>query len=163
MAVTWKKLAFEDDVITKALLTAAGDIIYASGVGTPAVLAKGADTNVLTLAAGVPSWAAAGTPGAHAASHQDAGGDEISVAGLSGLLADDQHVLDTEVTAVIVATPLNDLAAADGAIAGGGQQLQNIVIHQVADAAALAALTPVVGKLAMQVSNLAAYICTVAA
>ncbi len=37
---------------------------------------------------------------AHAASHQDAGADEISVAGLSGLLADDQHVLDAEVLAV---------------------------------------------------------------
>ena len=31
-----------------------------------------------------------GGAGAHAASHQDAGADEINVAGLSGLLADDQ-------------------------------------------------------------------------
>lgn len=59
MAVTWKKLAKEDDVITKALLTAAGDIIYASGASTPAKLAKGANGEVLTLAAGLPSWAAA--------------------------------------------------------------------------------------------------------
>jgi len=35
----------------------------------------------------------------HAASHQDGASDEISVAGLSGLLADDQHVLDAEVLA----------------------------------------------------------------
>ena len=34
---------------------------------------------------------------AHKTRHQDAGADEISVTGLSGLLADDQHVLDTEV------------------------------------------------------------------
>ncbi len=33
----------------------------------------------------------------HKTRHQDTGADEISVAGLSGLLADDQHVLDTEV------------------------------------------------------------------
>jgi hypothetical protein len=33
------------------------------------------------------------TPTAHATSHQNAGGDEISVAGLSGLLADDQTPL----------------------------------------------------------------------
>ena len=33
------------------------------------------------------------TPTAHASSHQDAGGDEISVAGLSGQLADDQPAL----------------------------------------------------------------------
>jgi len=39
----------------------------------------------------------------HAASHENAGGDEISVAALSGLLADDQHVLDAEVLAVAAA------------------------------------------------------------
>ena len=36
----------------------------------------------------------------HSARHENAGDDEISVAGLSGLLADDQHVLDTEVLVV---------------------------------------------------------------
>jgi hypothetical protein len=39
-------------------------------------------------------------PVLHAVEHQDAGNDEISVTGLSGLLADDQHVLDSEVLAV---------------------------------------------------------------
>jgi hypothetical protein len=46
---------------------------------------------------------AANDPKAHKTSHQDAGADEISVGGLSGLLADDQHVLDTEVVAAIEA------------------------------------------------------------
>lgn len=32
-----------------------------------------------------------GTPGAHAITHENGGGDEMSVAGLSGLLADDQN------------------------------------------------------------------------
>ena len=36
----------------------AGDIIYASGTTTLAKLAKGSDTEVLTLASGVPTWAA---------------------------------------------------------------------------------------------------------
>ncbi len=36
-------------------------------------------------------------PQGHSASHEDTGGDEIDVAALSGLLADDQHVLDSEV------------------------------------------------------------------
>jgi hypothetical protein len=36
---------------------------------------------------------------AHKTRHENAGADEISVAGLSGLLADDQHVLDVEVLA----------------------------------------------------------------
>lgn len=60
MAVTWKKIAYEDNVILKALLTAHGDIIYASGVATPAVLAHGTDGQVLTLASSLPSWAAGG-------------------------------------------------------------------------------------------------------
>ena len=43
---------------------AAGDILYASGSTTLAKLAKGSDTEVLTLASGVPSWAAAGAAAA---------------------------------------------------------------------------------------------------
>ena len=37
---------------------------------------------------------------AHKTRHQNGGADEVSVAGLSGLLADDQHVLDAEVKLV---------------------------------------------------------------
>jgi len=36
---------------------------------------------------------------AHKTRHQDGGADEVNVVGLSGLLADDQHVLDAEVLA----------------------------------------------------------------
>jgi hypothetical protein len=36
------------------------------------------------------------TPLAHKTSHQDTGTDEISVEGLSGTLADDQHIIDSE-------------------------------------------------------------------
>ena len=54
----------------------------------------------------------------HNTRHENAGADEISVAGLSGLLADDQHVLDAEVTAVAVAhalaTAANDFLIASG-------------------------------------------------
>ena len=38
--------------------------------------------------------------GTHDSTHEDGGADEISVDGLSGTLADDQHVLDSEVLAV---------------------------------------------------------------
>ena len=41
-----------------SLLTAAGDTVYASAANTLARLAKGSDGQVLTLASGVPSWAA---------------------------------------------------------------------------------------------------------
>ena len=64
-------------------------------------------------------------PQAHAASHQNAGGDEISVAGLSGTLADDQHVLDTEVEAVITAEIV------------GGQSIDNAIDDLIATHAAV--------------------------
>ena len=41
MAVTWKKLAYETDVILKSLLTEQGDVIYASAASTPAALPHG--------------------------------------------------------------------------------------------------------------------------
>lgn len=56
MAVEFKKIAFEDDVITKSLLTAKGDIVYASAAGTPAVLAIGSDDQILKVATDVPTW-----------------------------------------------------------------------------------------------------------
>lgn len=65
MAIEWKKLAYEDDVITKALLTAKGDILYASAAGTPAALAIGTDDYILRVATDVPAWEAMGAPTAH--------------------------------------------------------------------------------------------------
>lgn len=54
---------------------------------------KYTDAKVLAVAAAL----------VHAARHENGGDDEISVAGLSGLLADDQHVLDAEVLLVAAA------------------------------------------------------------
>ena len=47
----------------QSLMTAAGDVLYASGANTLAKLAKGSDDDVLTLASGVPSWAASAAGG----------------------------------------------------------------------------------------------------
>ena len=49
------------------------------------------------------------TAAAHASNHENAGSDEVSVSGLSGLLADDQHVLDAEVKLI----KLDDFATPD--------------------------------------------------
>jgi hypothetical protein len=65
MAIEWKKLAYESDVITKALLTAKGDIVYASAAGTPAVLAIGSNTQILQVATDVPDWVDIPAPIAH--------------------------------------------------------------------------------------------------
>jgi hypothetical protein len=95
---------YDADLASLAGITATtGGVIYGSGAGTWAQLAAATNGDVLTLSGGVPSWATPGAPGAHASSHQDGGGDEISVTGLSGLLADDQHVLDAEVITAVEA------------------------------------------------------------
>jgi hypothetical protein len=47
-----------DAKIPNTLTTTTGDIIYASGADTPARLAVGSTDDVLTVAGGVPTWAA---------------------------------------------------------------------------------------------------------
>jgi len=86
MAVTWKKLAYEDDVITNTLLTTTGDIVYASANNTPDRLGVGSNDDVLTLAGGIPSWASPAAPGTHAGSHLPSGGDPITTAAPNALL-----------------------------------------------------------------------------
>ena len=81
MAVTWKKVAYEDNVITKALLTTTGDIIYASAASTPARLGIGTSGFVLTAGATIPAWATPAAPTAHdllAASHGDTLADAVT-------------------------------------------------------------------------------------
>ena len=75
---------------------------------------------------------------AHNTRHENGGADEVSVAGLSGLLADDQHVLDAEVTAVAIA--LSQKAAASGVASLDGSTL---VVQNPANATA----TPTASKL----------------
>jgi hypothetical protein len=65
MAVTFKKIAYEDDVIKKTLLTTKGDIIYASAANTPARLAIGTNTQLLNVATDVPGWIDIPAPAAH--------------------------------------------------------------------------------------------------
>ena len=47
----------------KSILSASGDILYASGANTLARLAKGDNDEVLTLKSGIPSWESAGGSG----------------------------------------------------------------------------------------------------
>jgi hypothetical protein len=70
MAVVWKKLAYEVDVIKLSVMTEIGDIIYCSSLGPPVVaspLAHGDAGDVLTSAgsgAG-PVWDPPAAPAAH--------------------------------------------------------------------------------------------------
>ena len=71
-----------------------------AATGVPEVLSKATALSLLNVADGA-DVTGANAPQSHAASHQNSGGDEISVAALSGLLADDQHVIDAEVLAAL--------------------------------------------------------------
>jgi len=81
MAVEWKKLAYEDNVITKAFMAAKGDLISASADDTPLILTVGANDFVLVAASGEATglkWAAptGGTPAAHKDSHDPEDGSD---------------------------------------------------------------------------------------
>ena len=69
-------------------------------IATDAEAAAETATDKALVPSNIPSMSV--TPDAHNTSHQNGGSDEISVAGLSGLLADDQHVLDAEVQAISI-------------------------------------------------------------
>ena len=133
--VTWKKLAYEEDVIIKATLTAKGDLISASAASTPAVLAVGADGAVLVADAAETTglkWAAAPTPGAHKDTHDPADVsdplDTAAAAAITGVQAagagsahsfarsDHAHQIEHGITDDHLLT-VDDAAAADGDIA----------------------------------------------
>ena len=153
MALTWKKLAYEEDVVTKALFDA-NTILAATGDDTPAAITIAEEQIVGRITAGDIKGMTAtevrtmisvadganvtgdNAPKAHAASHKDGAADEIL---------------------------LHELGEPTSAVDMNEQQLEDVIIHTVADAAALAALTnPTIGKFAFQTDTLAAYICTAA-
>lgn len=134
MAVTWKKLGFEDDLILKSVLTAKGSIITASAASTPAELAIGTNGYVLQVSTDTPAWVdpAGLAVAAHATTHKNSGSDEIL---------------------------LHEFGEPTSAVAFSGQQATDLVVHTVANAAARP--TPVVGKIVFQTDELAFYGCTV--
>ena len=81
MAITWKKLAFQDDVITKAFMAAKGDLISASDNDTPLILTVGTNDKILMAASGEATglkWETApgGVPTAHKDSHDPNDGSD---------------------------------------------------------------------------------------
>ena len=64
MAVTWKKLAYESDVILESDYAAKGTIIAGTGAGTAGALAVGTNGYALVAASGETTgltWSAVGT------------------------------------------------------------------------------------------------------
>ena len=122
--------------IMESIMAAKGNLIGASAAGTPAVLAPGTNGQVLTVDSAQAlgfKWAAPGAPAAHASTHKNGGTDELL---------------------------LHELGEPTAAVKFEGQQGQDFVIHNVADATARDALTPVIGKVAQQQDDKGVYVCT---
>ena len=153
MTITWKRIAYTDEIIEDTIFDA-NTILAADTDNTPAALVVAEQTLVGRITAGnitdlsvaeVQTLlnVAAGAdvtgdnaPQAHAASHKNAGSDEIL---------------------------LNEFGEPTAAVEFNGQELQNAVIQQVANVAAVAAYaTPVVGKVLFATSELSFHVCTVA-
>ena len=150
MAVTWKKLAYEDDVVTKALFDA-HTILAATVDDTPAaltineqeVIGRLTGLNIDGIAIGIADNNMVQIDG----TVNDTEHAVFNAAGLEGLT-------DTELLAALSGD-------AGTAFDWAGQQLQNITIHNVADNVAKLALTPILGKMVFQADELAFYGCTV--
>ena len=186
MAVTWRKLAYEDDVILKTLADA-NSILYAVTDDTPAALALAASTIPARLAAGdvvaattteirtLINVADGATANAKATGAElDTGTDDAKFATAKAIK--DSHnvpsvvpstagkVLTSDGTDWIssalgapAAHTLNSHTAADGAVDFNDQEALDIVLPNSATPPA----TAVVGKIYMD-TDLSAYICTVA-
>ena len=75
------------------------------------------------------AWVDSGTPAAHASTHQNNGADEISVAGLSGLLADGQTPLTHASTHQNNGADEISVAGLSGLLADGQTPLAHIASH----------------------------------
>ena len=78
MAITWKKIAYDADKVSKATLTTKGDLYAATGAATIVRLGVGTDTHVLTADSGETpgiKWAAAAGGGGDSAFGTYAGND----------------------------------------------------------------------------------------
>lgn len=133
MAVTWKKLAYADDVIALSLITAKGDILVGTAAGVADNLAIGANTYVLAVATDTPGWVDPATLAVadHATTHKNGGTDELL---------------------------LNEFGEPTAAVKFDGQQATDLVLETTATPPA----TPVVGKIYFD-TDLSAYVCTSAA
>lgn len=134
MAVTWKKLAYEDDCLLEADLTAKGDLISASAASTLEILGVGANDTVLTADSGEASgikWANPAAPSAHKDSHDpNDGGDPLDCAAAGEIVgvaaaaegtahsfarSDHTHQIQESMADNHIVT-VNDAAAADNEI-----------------------------------------------
>jgi hypothetical protein len=131
MAVEWKKILLEGDTTTEMSL-----IKVSSDDTTPGYLDG-------KLVAGTAIDLTVGNPAGNETLEIKVEADGITAA----LIADD----------AVGSEHIEQLSAA---LDFGGNQAQDMTVHNVADAAARNGLTPVLGKMVFQADTLHPYICT---
>lgn len=190
MALTWKKLAYEEDVVTKAAY-AAYSILAADTDDVPAAVELAASQMIGRKASGgivaltktdiltIINVADGATANAKAsAAEVETGSDDTKFVTVASIHDEAQHkiphvapgasgnVLTSDGTdwvsaaAAVGAHALSDHDAAEANADLAGFQFLNQVLHTVANASARDGLTPVLGKIAFQSDTLAAYLCT---
>ena len=175
MAVTWKKLAFADDVILEAFMAAKGDLISASANDTPLILSVGTNSQILSADSGEATglkWIDAPAGDVATDAIWDTKGD-LAV----GTGANTASVLgigsDTNILVVSTDTPgwaspatvaatmaLDDVGVPDAAVDFNLQQATDLVVMTVANEAALPVADIAVGQLCFATGELSLHICT---
>jgi len=150
MAETWKKMAFEDDVLLKSVFNAQS-IVMATDDDTPIVLEVAEQEVIGRLTGGTIDGIALGI-----ADNNVAQIDQGDIA---------EHDIASFTTAGLKGLSYAELLAALSGDAGAAfdwnlQQIQNFLIHIVADDTAKTALTATVGQLVWQTDNTTLYFCT---
>ena len=84
--------------IQPTLLTTTGDIIYASSASNPARLGIGSSAQVLTVAAGVPSWATPSSGGMTLLSTTSLSGTSTTISSISGAYTNLQIIINNPFT-----------------------------------------------------------------
>ena len=158
MAITWKKLAYEADVITKALFDAQS-ILAATTDNTPAALVVAEQEVVGRLTGGNVDGISLGIADNNVVQIDaaDVADDEIARFTANGL----EGRTPAEVAATMA---LDDIGVPDAAVDFDLQQATDLVVMTVANEAALpaGAGTVAVGQLCWATGELSLHICTVA-
>jgi len=176
MAITWRKLAFADDVINNSLMAAKGDLISASADDTPLILSVGTNGYLLSADSGEATglkWVVAPTGDLATDPLWTAKGD-IAVASADDTAAVLSVGADNTILAVSTDTPawatpaavaatmaLDDIGVPDAAVDFDLQEATDLVVMTVADEANLPAANVKVGQLCWCTAELSLHVCTV--